>query len=93
MSREKLIKKLKEKNPKLNRPELEGLLNIFENCIKDSLKKGQEVEIRDFGSFRLSKLKSNPNLRNPRTNELIYRPARIKLRFKASKKLNKIINE
>ena len=41
----------------------------------------------------LSKLKANANLRNPKTNKLIYRPERVKVRFKASKKLNKIINE
>ena len=53
----------------------------------------QECEIRDFGSFRLSKLKANAHLRNPLTNQLIYRPERVKLRFKASKKINKLINE
>ena len=31
--------------------------------------------------------------RNPATNELVYKPDRVKVRFKASKKLNKIINQ
>ena len=30
---------------------------------------------------------------DPKTNELIYKPERFRIRFKASKKLNKIINE
>ena len=93
MSRPKLIKQLKEKNPDLNINQLENVLDIFTESIKYALKKGQEVEIRDFGSFRLSKLKANANLRNPKTNKLIYRPERVKVRFKASKKLNKLINE
>ena len=38
-------------------------------------------------------MKENYNARNPSTNELIYRPERVRVRFKASKKLNKIINE
>lgn len=93
MSRNKLIKQLKKLNPQLNLSELDNLLDIFANSIKNSLKIGQEVEIRGFGSFRLSKLKQNANLRNPRTNELIYRPERVKVRFKASKKLKELINK
>lgn len=93
MSRKKLIKQLKEKNPELNLNELERVLNIFTESIVNALKAGREVEIRDFGSYRLRKLKANANLRNPKTNQLIYRPERVKVKFKASKKLNKIINE
>ena len=93
MSRSKLIKQLKEKNPQLNQVELENILNIFTESIKNALKSGQEVQIRNMGSFRLSKLKANANLRNPKTNQLIYRPERVKVRFKASKKLNRLINE
>ena len=93
MSRKKLIKQLKEKNPELNLNELESVLSIFTESIFNALKDGREVQIRDFGSYRLKKLKSSANLRNPKTNQLIYRPERVKVKFIASKKLNKIINE
>ena len=93
MSRIKLIKQLKLKNQKLNKSELETVISIFSDSISKSLEKGQECEIRNFGAFRLSKLKASANLRNPKTNKLIYKPARVKVKFKASKKLNKIINE
>ena len=93
MSRSKLIKKLKLKNPKLNKSELETVIDVFVDNISQSLKKGLECEVRNFGSFRLSKLKARTNLRNPKTNQLIYRPVRVKVRFKASKKLNKLINK
>ena len=93
MSRKKLIKQLKEKNPDLNINQLESVLDIFTDSIRNALKKGQEVEIRQFGSFRLNKLKANAKLRNPKTNKLIYKPERVKVKFKASKELNKIINE
>jgi nucleoid DNA-binding protein len=93
LSRRKLIKQLKEKNPKLNLDELESVLNIFTESINNALKKGMEVEIRNFGSIRLGKLKASANLRNPKTNQLIFRPERVKARFKASKKLNKLINK
>ena len=93
MSRNKLIKKLKEKNPKLNRFELLAIIDIFSSSIANALKKGHPVEIRGFGRWSPKKLNENYNLRNPGTLELIYKPERFRIRFKASKKLNKIINE
>jgi len=93
LSRKKLIKKLKEKNPKLNQIELENIIDIFSKSICSALKAGKNIEIRGFGRFSIKILKENFNARNPLTNELIYKPERIKVRFKASKKLNKLINE
>ena len=92
MSRKKLIKQLKEKNPKLNRPELETIVNVFSESIGKALKNRNTVEIRGLGRWHLKKLKENFNARNPATNELIYKPERVKVRFKTSKKLKKIIN-
>ena len=93
MSRARLIKQLKTKNPKLNKSELESILDIFSKSIESALKKGKAVEIRGLGRWYLKKLSENFNARNPSTNELIYKPERVKIRFKASKRLNKIINE
>jgi len=93
LSREKLIKKLKEKNPQLSQPEIEGIINIFSQNIISSLKNGNPVEIRGLGRLYIKKLKENFNARNPATNELIYKPERIKIRFRPAKKLKKIINE
>ena len=93
MSRSKLIKQLKKKNSNLNHSEIENIINIFTNSISDALKKANDVEIRGLGRWHCKKLKENFNARNPKTNELIYKPERIKIRFRSSKKLNKIINE
>ena len=41
----------------------------------------------------IKKIKENFNARNPLTNELIYKPERVKVRFRSSKKLNRKINE
>jgi nucleoid DNA-binding protein len=93
LSRTKLIKQLKEKNPQLNQLELENVINIFTNSVLKALKDGKSVEIREFGRWYIKKMKENFNARNPATNELIYKPERNKIKFKASQKLNKIINE
>ena len=89
MSREKLIKQLKEKNPQLNRHELETVLDLFSEGVSNALKKGKTVEIRNLGRFYFRKLRENFNARNPATNELIYKPERVKVRFRASKNLKK----
>ena len=93
MSRTKLIKQLKEKNPRLNQSELKIIIDVFSESISKALKKGGIVEIRGLGRWYPKKLKENFNARNPATNELIYKPERVKVRFRASKKLNKLINE
>ena len=93
MSRTRLIKQLKVKNPKLNKSELETIIDTFSQSIKNSLEKGNAIEIRGLGRWYLKRLKENFNARNPKTNELIYKPERVKIRFKPSKKLNKIIKE
>ena len=93
MSRRKLIKQLKEKNLQLNQSQLNTVINVFTDGIINALKNGKNVEIRGLGRWYSKKLKENFNARNPSTNELIYKPDRIRIRFRASKNLNKIINE
>lgn len=93
MSLPKLIKELKEKNPNLNKEELNQIISVFSESISNALKNRNGVEIRGLGRFYCKKLKENFNARNPASNELVYKPERIKIRFKASKMLNKLINE
>ena len=93
MSQKKLIEQLKQKNPKLNQSEIEFLISFFTKTISKALIDSYEVEVRGLGRWYSKKLKENYNARNPATNELIYKPERIKVRFKTSKKLNKIINQ
>jgi len=93
LSRQKLIKQLKDKNPKLNNSELIDIIDVFSKNISDTLKSKNNTEIRGFGRLYCKKLKANYNARNPATNKLIYKPERVKVRFKPSKKLIKIINK
>ena len=93
MSKKELIKQLKRKNPQLKKFEIENVINIFYECIITSLKNRNNAEIRGFGRWYCKILKENFNARNPATNELIYKPERVKVRFKPSKKLKKIIND
>ena len=93
MSRPKLIKQLITKNSKLNRSEIETVIEIFSNNIIKALKNGKKIELRGFGTFFVKKIKENYSARNPKTGELIYVPEKNKVRFKASKNLKKYIND
>ena len=93
MSRPQLIKKLKEKNPKINRSELEIVIDTFCDTIAKALVEGRNVEIRGFGSFLVKKIKEKYYARNPKTGELIYVPEKNNIRFKSSKNLKRLIND
>ena len=92
MSRPKLIKQLKLKNPKLNNSELEFVIDIFCKSISNALKKGSKIELRGFGSFFIKRIKEKYSARNPKTGEIIYIPEKNKVRFRPSKKLKELIN-
>jgi len=93
LSKIEIIKELKVKNPELNNSELDIITEEFCTSISNALKSGKSVELRNFGNFYTKILKENFNARNPATNELIYKPERVKLRFKPSKNLKKLINK
>ena len=93
MSNSKIIKRLKIKYSNLTKFEISRIYKTFLETINEAIVNHKTVEIRNFGRFYFKRLKENYNARNPATNELIYLPERVILRFKASKKLNKLINE
>mgnify|MGYP000067479322 FL=1 len=93
MSRPTFIKQLKDKNPNFSQSDLETVIDTFSKCIEDALREGKNIELRGFGTFFLKKLKEKHSARNPKTGELIYVPEKNKVRFRASKKLKKLINK
>jgi len=55
LSRTKLITQLKEKNPQLNKNELEAIIDIFSKNISEALKNGNSVEVRGLGRWYCKK--------------------------------------
>jgi integration host factor subunit beta len=92
LSKQKIIKKLKQKNPRLPKIIIEEILDTFISSLSAALVNKKSVELRDFGTFFIKQIAEKKNARNPKTGELIYVPKRNKLRFKASSQLNKLIN-
>ena len=93
MSRPELIKKLKLKHPKLNKPQLEIIIDTFFQSIEDALKEKKTVFLRGFGTFFAREINEKYSARNPKTGGLIYVPKKNKVRFRASKKFKEFINQ
>ena len=87
----KLLKQLSDNYPNFLKKDLEKSLNIVLNEIKLALNKGENVELRDFGTWSVQ-TQSAKLSRNPKTGEKLKTPEKRKIRFKMSKKLFKKIN-
>ena len=93
MSRPDLIKLLKEKHPKLNKNQLEIIVDNFFKSIENALGEKKSIELRSFGTFFIKEIKEKKQARNPKTGEIIYVPKKNKIRFRASKRLKELINK
>ena len=93
MSRPELIKLLKKKHPKLNKLQLETIIDAFFQSIEEALKKKRSIELRGFGTFFIKEIKEKYSARNPKTEELIYVPKKNKVRFRTSKKFKQFLNQ
>jgi integration host factor subunit beta len=75
----------------ISKQEAETGVNLFFDTIKDALKRGEEIELRGFGSFRFRTRDARAG-RNPRTGEPVQVPPKKVLYFKPSKLLKNMIN-
>lgn len=91
MLKSDLILSLNKKHKHLNSNDIEVVLDIFFNKLVLSLQKGQNIEIRGFGTLSKKKNKAK-YVRNPKTNEKIYKEENFKVHFKIGKILHKRIN-
>ena len=91
MLKSDLILSLNKKYKHLNNNDIETVIDLFFSKIILSLKKGQSIEIRGFGTLSRKNNKAK-YVRNPKTNEKIYKNKSFKIHFKIGKILHKRIN-
>ena len=87
----KLLKQLSENYPNFLKKDLEKFLNIFLFEIKDALKRGERVELRNFGMWSTHMQKARIS-RNPKTGEKIQTPQKKTIHFKMAKELFSKLN-
>ena len=87
----KLLKKLSENYPNFYKKDLNKFTNIILKEIKQTLKRGERVELRGFGAFSTNTQKARIS-RNPKTGEKVNTPEKKTIHFKMSKDLFKKLN-
>ena len=91
MLKSEIITKLNQKYKSLSPSDMEKIINLFFNKIGNSLYQNKNIEIRGFGSFK-KKINKAKFVRNPKTNEKIFKKETNKIHFKISKILHRKIN-
>ena len=90
MTKSDIVKKIIEKEG-LRRTIAEEVVDIIFDSMKEALVKGDKVEIRGFGSFKVKDYEGYEG-RNPRTGEIINVPSKKLPFFKVGKDLKERLN-
>ncbi len=80
------------KEADMTKKDVEQLVEIIFDSIVSTLNKGEKIELRGFGSFRVRERNARKG-RNPKTGEPVEIPAKRVAYFKPGKDLKDIINE
>ena len=92
MLRSELILKIQKKYTSLRLSDIENIIDLFLKKIFLALQNNNNVEIRKFGTFS-KKINKEKYVRNPKTNEKIFKVASNKIHFKIGKILHQRINK
>ena len=91
MLKSDILNKLELKHGRLSESDIEQIFNIFIKKIISALKDDKNVELRGFGTLK-KKVNKAKQVRNPKTNEKLYKKENFKLHFKTGKILHSKLN-
>ena len=91
MLKSEILKKLEAKQKKLSENDIEIIFNIFTKKIISALKDGKNIEFRGFGTIK-KKINKAKQVRNPKSNEKLFKEENYKLHFKIGKILHNKLN-
>ena len=84
MVKSELLQKFCNQHPRLLRKDVEKIFAIIFSQVLEALARGDNVEIRGFGTFKTIKRKARVG-RNPKNSELVQIPEKNAVRWKMSK--------
>ena len=87
----KLLSQLKKSYPNFLKKDIEKVVSVVLNEIKQTLKRGDRVELRGFGIFSTNIQKARIS-RNPKTGEKVNTPEKKTIHFKMAKEMFKKLN-
>ena len=76
----------------LSKVETETVVNGFMETVMDAMKRGETIELRGFGSFKVVK-RAQRMARNPKTNEEVVVPEQYVPTLKMSREFRKSVND
>jgi integration host factor subunit beta len=76
----------------LTRRDCEIIVETIFGSVVDALRRGDKIEVRGFGSFRVRQRNSRTG-RNPKTGVQVQVPAKRVAYFKPSKEMRDLVNE
>tara|TARA_B110000438_G_C15817622_1_gene652702 strand:+ start:4527 stop:4838 length:312 start_codon:yes stop_codon:yes gene_type:complete len=92
MVRSELLQKLCNQHPNLLRKDIKRILHIIFDEISKALHKGENIEIRGFGMFKVALRKARVG-KNPKSSEIVQIPEKRTIKWKMSKNFfNKLNN-
>ena len=91
IAKSNILKKLSQNYPNFLKKDLEKLVDIILKEIKETLKRGERVELRGFGVFSTNIQRARIS-RNPKTGEKVNTPQKKTIHFKMAKDLFKKLN-
>jgi len=91
MLKSEILKKLEIKHQNLSESDIEQIFNIFVKKIISALTDDKNVELRGFGTLK-KKTNKAKEVRNPKTNEKLFKKENFKLHFKTGKILHNKLN-
>jgi len=91
MIRSQLVQKIQNKYSSLSLSDIERITDLFFKKILKGLLNNQNIEFRGFGTFS-KKINKEKFVRNPKTNEKIFKKETYKIHFKIGRILHKKIN-
>ena len=92
MTRSELVSRLAGQFSQLTAKDTESVVSAILEAIAESLKRGDRIEIRGFGSFSLNYRPTRIG-RNPKSGETVHVPAKYTPHFKAGKELRERIDD
>ncbi len=91
MTKAELIEEVAVKVKGFTKRQTEIIINGILDGIKETLARGDKIEIRGFGSFRLRNRRTREG-RNPKTGATVQVPAKRVPFFKAGKELKELVD-
>jgi len=92
MVRSELVTKLAYQYPNILRKDIEKIITIIFTEISEALSRGENIEIRGFGTYKVVARKARRG-HNPKNLETIQIPAKKAIKWKMSKTLFNRLNK